>query len=144
MNTEATARGLMRHLIPLGAALPWAGACLAGDAIGAAPGPQGREIMVYFSQPIGASGALRVYGLRLDQASAPIPLPGSTVLGAIRRRELVDLQLGSHANVRIDFARRLSFDFGRRQFNAPGYPSAMVLSPSMRAIAPSAHLPALP
>ena len=103
------------------AALPWAGACLAGD-----PGPSasvmGREIMFYISQPIGPGAAPRSFGLRLDQHSNPGALPGGTGSAAelSGRRELVNLRLAAHENIRIDFGRRASWDFGRRQFTQPG------------------------
>lgn len=103
------------------AALPWAGACLAGDP-GPSPSIQGREIMFYISQPIGPGAARRSFGLRLDQHANPGSLPGGTSSAAelSGRRELVNLRMAAHENIRIDFGRRVSWDFGRRQFTQPG------------------------
>jgi hypothetical protein len=103
-----------------GAALPWAGACLAGDP-GSAPSI-GREIMFYISQPIGPGAAARSFGLRLDQHSNPRALPGGTSSAAelSGRHELMNLHMAAHENIRIDFGRRASWDFGRHQFTQPG------------------------
>jgi hypothetical protein len=103
------------------AALPWAGACLAGEP-GSAPNMQGREISFYISQPIGPGGATRSFGFRLDQHSNPGALPGGTSSAAelSGRRELVNLRMAAHENIRIDFGRRVSWDFGRHQFTQPG------------------------
>src|SRR5580704_6768505 len=56
------------------AALPWTGACLAGNP-GNTPGMQGREISFYISQPIGPGAATRSFGFRIDQHSNPGSLP---------------------------------------------------------------------
>jgi hypothetical protein len=103
------------------AALPWTGACLAGDP-GNPPGMQGREISFYISQPIGPGSANRSFGFRLDQHSNPGSLPGGTGSAAelSGRRELLNLRMAAHENLRIDFGRRVSWDFGRRQFTQPG------------------------
>ena len=103
------------------AALPWTGACLAGDP-GNAPGMQGREISFYISQPIGPGAAARSFGFRLDQHSNPGSLPGGTGSAAelSGRRELVNLRMAAHENLRIDFGRHVSWDFGRHQFTQPG------------------------
>jgi len=104
-----------------GAALPWAGACLAVDPASTS-GMQGREISFYISQPIGAGAASRSFGFRLDQHSNPGALPGGTSSAAelSGRRELLNLRMAAHENIRIDFGRRASWDFGRHQFTQPG------------------------
>jgi hypothetical protein len=104
-----------------GAALPWAGVCLAGDP-GSPSSIQGREIMFYISQPIGPGSAARSFGFRLDQHSTPGALPGGTSSAAelSGRRELVNLRMAAHENLRIDFGRRVSWDFGRGHFTQPG------------------------
>jgi len=103
------------------AALPWTGACLAGEP-GTSSSIEGREIMFYISQPIGPGAAARSYGLRLDQHSNPRALPGGTSSAAelSGRHELVNLRMAAHENTRIDFGRRASWDFGRHQFTQPG------------------------
>lgn len=103
------------------AALPWAGVCLAGD-LNPAPNISGREVMIYFSQPIGPGAAPRSFGLRIDQHANPGALPGGTGSAAelSGRRELVNLRMAVHENVRLDFGRRVSWDFSRGQFTQPG------------------------
>ena len=83
---------------------------------------QGREISFYISQPIGPGAAARSFGFRLDQHSNPGSLPGGTSSAAelSGRRELVNLHMAAHENLRIDFGRHVSWDFGRHQFTQPG------------------------
>jgi hypothetical protein len=103
------------------AALPWVGACLAADP-GSPSSIQGRELMFYISQPIGPGTAARSFGFRLDQHSTPGALPGGTSSAAelSGRRELVNLHMAAHENLRLEFGRRINWDFGRRQFTQPG------------------------
>jgi len=85
--------------------------------------------MLYFSQPIGPSAPARSYGLRIDQHSLPSTLPASTAKATdlSGRREIVNLRMAAHENLRIDFGRRVSWDFSRRQFNLPSDLPAMKL-----------------
>ena len=131
-----------------GAALPCAGVCLAAEP----PSPtsmNGREIMFYISQPIGPGAASRSFGFRLDQHSNPGALPGGTSSAAelSGRRELVNLRMAAHENIRISFGRRASWDFGRRQFTQPG--DLLMTKGGFRdraapppAVVPAAHLAA--
>jgi len=108
------------YLALIGAPLPWAGTCLAGEpTIGSSP--QGTEVMLYISQPFGPFAAARSYGLRVDQHSTPSALPGGTSSAAelSGRRELVNLRLAQHEDLRIDFGHRVSWDFSTRQLNLP-------------------------
>jgi len=111
----------VRCLTFAGAAFSWADVCLALDPT-ASPSFHGREIMFYISQPIGPGAATRSFGLRLDQHSNPGALPGGTSSAAelSGRRELVNLRMAAHENIRIDFGRRASWDFSRHQFTHPG------------------------
>jgi hypothetical protein len=135
---------LVKGLALLSVPLPWAMACLAAEAGNAVPSAQGPQIMFYFKQPIGSTAATRVYGLRIDQASTPPALPGAAGIGSLGRRELVNLQINAHANVKIDFARRLSWDFGRRQFNLSGDQSDMAVRLPSRAFATAGSVRAAP
>jgi len=117
------------RLVLLGAALPWA-ACAHADTLTAAPGPQGPEVMLYFKQPLGAPRTARVYGLRIDQASLTPAVPGATNVALIGRRELLDLEVGGPAGMRLDIGRRLTWDFSRHQFNSPGSTEMAVRLPA--------------
>jgi hypothetical protein len=126
---------MLKRAALLSVLLPWDLACFAGDPNTGVPSPQGRQIMLYFNQPIGGSGSSRTYGLRIDQGSMPTPLPGAaSTAGMVNHREIVNLQFNAHANVRLDFARRLSWDFGRRQFNLSGDQSDIALRLPSRAL----------
>lgn len=118
---------VFRCLALLSAPLPWAAACWAGESGGTVPSLNGPEIMLYISQPIGPSAPARIYGLRIDQHSQPKALPAATAKATdlSGRREIVNLSMAAHQNLRIDFGRRVSWDFGRRQFNLPSDLPAM-------------------
>ena len=109
------------------ASLPMSAACLAGESVGAVPSFNGPEVMLYFAQPIGPSSSARSYGLRIDQHSLPSLLPASTANATelSGRREIINLRVAAHENLRIDFGRHVSWDFSRRQFNLPGDLPAM-------------------
>lgn len=111
---------LLEALALLSALLPWA-VCQAGPPV-ATPGINGPEIMLYIALPIGPSAPARSYGLRIDQHSLPSRLPASTANAndLSGRRELLNLRMAAHENLRIDIGRRVSWDFNRRQFNVPG------------------------
>jgi hypothetical protein len=106
----------------------WIPTCVAGDSLTAVPSVNGPEVMLYFSQPIGPSAPARSYGLRIDQHSLPAMLPGATANAAdlAGRREIVNLRMAAHENMRLDLGRRVSWDFSRRQFNLAGDLPAMM------------------
>jgi hypothetical protein len=83
--------------------------------------------MFYFSQPIGPSAPARSYGLRIDQHSLPALLPAATANAAdlAGRREIINLRMAAHEDLRLDLGRRVSWDFSRRQFNLSGDLPAM-------------------
>jgi hypothetical protein len=111
----------------LSAPLPWTTCCWAGEPAGAVPSLNGPEIMLYISQPIGPSAPARSYGLRIDQHSLPRALPAATANATdlSGRREIVNLSMVAHENLRIDFGRRVGWDFGRGQFKLPSDLPAM-------------------
>ena len=118
---------LIGCLALLSAPLPWAAECQAGQPVGAVPSVNGPELMLYFSQPIGPSAPARSFGLRIDQHSLPRALPAATANAndLSGRREIVNLRMAAHENLRIDFGRRVSWDFNRQQFNLPSDLPAM-------------------
>jgi hypothetical protein len=76
--------------------------------------------MLYVTLSLGGRTANRLYGLRVDQGRQASAMPGSTQVLAIHGRELLDLQFAEHAQVRINLARRLTWDFNRREFGLSG------------------------
>jgi hypothetical protein len=111
---------IWRTLALLGAALPWSDA-RAGEGLTAVPNLNGPEVMLYVSLPIGPLGLPRSFGLRIDRHSLPSMLPAATASAAdlAGRRELVNLSMAAHEHLRLEVARRVSWDFSRRQFNLP-------------------------
>lgn len=96
--------------------LPWISlSCHAGDISMSAPPQHGKQIMIYFRQALGGRDAVRVYGLRLEQASMPSSSPAVSVAN-LRRRELINLEIAPHADFRLEFGRRLIWDVGRHEF----------------------------
>ncbi len=118
--------------------------CTAGDSLTAVPSVNGPEVMIYFSQPIGPSAPARSYGLRIDQHSLPAMLPGATADAAdlAGRRDIVNLRMAAHEDLRLDLGRRVSWDFSRRQFNLQGDLPAM--TPRFRAAGPAAASTSVP
>ena len=57
---------LLQQLLVCGGLVGLARVCPA-DGMTAVPSPHGPLMMLYVRQPLGARGAARVYGLRLDQ-----------------------------------------------------------------------------
>lgn len=93
------------------------GAACAGDIVSAAPSSRSPEIMLYVSQPLwsgGRSSAL-LYGLRIGQLRMPRTSPQSTATAPIER-ELIDLQIVAHSEVRIEFGRRFVWNITRGAF----------------------------
>jgi hypothetical protein len=86
------------------------------DGLPQAVPSQGPQVMIYFRQPLWSPGAHRVYGLRIEQTSAPSTLPIGVGVNPLRRREIFNLELGQHSAMRVEFARRLIWDVNRQEF----------------------------
>jgi hypothetical protein len=99
---------------------------MAAEPLTAIAPSHGPLLMLYVSQPLGAHGANRVYGLRLDQGAQPSTPPTSataSVYASSPRRSLVDLQIRREADVRIEFGQRVTWSVTRRELNLSGSPS---------------------
>jgi hypothetical protein len=79
--------------------------------------------MIYFRQFFGGAHPLRVYGLRLEQASLPPTSPAASLASLTRRRELVSLEFAPHTDTRLQFGRRVIWDVGRHEFAVGAMPS---------------------
>ncbi len=104
----------------IGAPLLATGLCHAVEP-GPVTGSPGTEVMLYVSQPIGPSGVSRHYGLRIDKHTTPVAASTATSSAAelAGRREIVNLSLAQHQNLRIDFGRRVSWDISRHELHLP-------------------------
>lgn len=101
--------------------------CNAAQPLAAAPAVHGPEIMLYFSQPIGPSTSTRSFGLRIDQHSLPalLPAPTTNPSDLSGRRELLNLRMAAHQGIRLDFGRRLSWDFAAHRLGTPSEAAAV-------------------
>ena len=123
MQRNAVNRFTSRLLLS-GAAMAAGTAAIAGNIVGMAPNSTRPQIMLYVSQPLGSRGASssRVYGLRIEEVRALPAAPQSTVVGSLRRSELVDLQIVPHSDVRIEFGKRLIWNFTHEAFGPQSSP----------------------
>jgi hypothetical protein len=107
-----------------GAALAAAAAASAGNIVGMAPSCSSPQIMLYVSQSLGSHGtSFRVYGLRIEEVRALTTSPQSAVVGSLRRSELIDLRIVPHSQIRIELARRLTWDLTHEAFGTQASPS---------------------
>ena len=106
------------RLLLSGVAMAAGAAACAGNMVGMAPTSSGRQIMFYVSQPLWSRGASssRVYGLRIEEVRALPATPQSTVVGSLRRSVLVDLQIVPHSDIRIEFGKRVMWNFTHESF----------------------------
>ena len=101
-----------------GVALAAGAAACAGNFVGMAPTSTDRQITFYVSQPLWSPGASssRVYGLRIEQVRALPASPQSSVVGSLRRSVLVDLRIVPHSDIRIEFGKRVIWNFTHEAF----------------------------
>lgn len=89
----------------------------AGSVVGTAPASCGPQFMLYVTVPLSSRGnaSLPLYGLRMGEFRKR---PTTTQLVAVApvQRELIDLQIVPHSDVRIQFGRRLIWDIPRGSF----------------------------
>ena len=139
MASLRTTRVVQRLLLSSGL-LCGAVVCPAADGLETVPSPHGPLMMLYLKQPLGARGATRIWGLRLEQA-APSPtqpaalvgaMPGSPTSAMPNQREIVDLQIRHSADVRLEFGRRVTWNIGRREFGLTANQPSMALRPLLQ------------
>ena len=124
MNGRPAIR-VLRKWVLLTALLPLAEPSFAGEPITAMAPPHGPMLMFYFNQPLWSSGASRIYGLRLQQIAIQPFVQSGTFSAIAQPRSLIDLQLRRHADVRLEFGHRVTWDVRRREFGLSGYQYGM-------------------
>jgi hypothetical protein len=103
-------------------------AVCAGNSVGMAPTSRSPQIMLYVSQTLWSPGrSFRVYGLRIDEVRAQPSSRQSGMAGSFRRSELFDLQIVPHSDIRIEFGRRLIWDFTREAFGPQSSSSSLAI-----------------
>jgi hypothetical protein len=125
--TGTSATRVFQQLLLVSGLLGWALVCPAADAISAVPAAHGPQLMLYIKQPLGARGAPRVYGLRIERLATPPTLPTPAAIVSIGRREIVDLQIRHYSDVRVEFGRRVTWNVGRQEFGLTANQSNMAM-----------------
>ena len=118
------------------------------DGMSVVPSAHGPLMMLYVRQPLGARGAPRVYGLRVEQQGGTPPQAGAMV-GPISsampgRRSIVDLQMTRASDLRVEFGRRVIWNVARREFGLSSNQSSMALRLPMPAAATASVARSLP
>jgi hypothetical protein len=140
--TSLPATRVLQRLVLTSGLLCWPVVCPAADGLETVPAAHGPLMMIYLKQPLGARGATRIWGLRLEQA-APTPTQSAVLMGAMpgastsaipNQRDIVDLQIRRNSDVRIEFGRRVTWNIGRREFgltaNQPNMALRLPLQPA--------------
>lgn len=139
---------VVRQLLLFSGLLFRALVCPAADGLQTAPTAHGPLVMLYIRQPLGAHGASRVYGLRLEhQASVPTQpaaLPGTMAGTLPGQREIVDLQIRHYSDVRVEFGRRVTWNIGRHEFGLSANQPSMAIRLPMQAMPTAVVAHALP
>jgi hypothetical protein len=133
---------VVQRLRLLSGLLCWPLVCPAADGLQTVPAAHGPLMMLYLKQPLGARGATRIWGLRLQQA-APSPTQPAALVGTMpagstsampNQRAIVDLQIRRSADVRLEFGRRVTWNIGRHEFgltaNQPNMALRLPLQPA--------------
>jgi len=134
VQRNAANRFTSRILLGLASVVASAAAC-AGNIVGMAPTSRSPQIMLYVSQTLWSPGtSFRVYGLRIEEVRALPMSPQPGVAGSLRRSELFDLQIVPHSDMRVEFGRRLIWDFTREAFGPQSIPSSLAIGLTIQSI----------
>ena len=122
---------VIQQLLLCSALLGLTPVCPAADGMTVVPGAHGPLMMLYLRQPLGARGAARVYGLRLEQQGGTPPQAGSMtdpIASAMPGpRSIVDLQIRRAADVRVEFGRRVTWNIARHELGLTANQPSMAL-----------------
>lgn len=132
---------VVQQLLLFGSLVGLAQACPA-DGMSAVPSAHGPLMMLYVTVPLGARGAARVYGLRVDQQGGTPPQAGAMadpITSAMPgQRSIVDLQFRHASDLRVEFGRRVTWNVGRRELGlTANQPSMALRLPMAVATAPT-------
>jgi len=135
VQRNAANRFTSRLLLSVASLVAGAAAC-AGNIVGMAPTSGSPQIMLYVSQTLWSPGtSFRVYGVRIEEIRRAQPTSSqSGVAGSLRRRELFDLQIVPHSDIRIEFGRRLIWDFTREAFGPQSSPASLAIGLTIHSI----------
>ena len=107
----------------------------AGNIVGMTPTSSSPQIMLYVSQSLWSPGtSFRVYGLRIEEVRA-LPISSqSGVAGSLRHSELFDLLIVPHSDIRIEFGKRLIWDFTREALGPQSSSSSLAIGLTIHSI----------
>jgi hypothetical protein len=107
------------QLLLFGTLVGLARICPAADGMSVVPTAHGPLMMLYLRQPLGARGAPRVYGLRVEQQGGTPPQAGAMVdpitSAMPGQRSIVDLQIRRASDVRVEFGQRVTWNVARHE-----------------------------
>ncbi len=87
----------------------------------------GPEVTIYLTLPLGSASSGHVLGLRLDKSAPPADVRVINPDSPLNRRALMDLQLGANAALRLELARRLTWDIDRQELRQSSRPAEFTL-----------------
>ncbi len=87
----------------------------------------GPQVTFYLTLPLGNAIHDHVFGLRLDKSAAPPDVRVNNPESPLNRRALMDLQLGAKSGLRLELARRLTWDFDRQELRQSSPPASFTL-----------------
>ena len=107
----------------------------AGNVVGAAPTSRSPQVMLYVSLPLGSRGSSSqpLYGLRIGELRTPRTTPQLTAIAPIQR-ELIDLQILAHSDVRIEFGKRLIWNITRGAFGPQSSEAVLAIGMPIKGI----------
>jgi len=112
---------------------------LAGAAAQAGP-----QVTLYLTLPVGGNSTGHVFGMRLDRSATPTDIRTVNPDSPLNRRALMDLQLGKNSALRLELARRLTWDINRQELRESARPPEFTLRLPLHAPTSAAAAPASP
>ena len=105
-------------------------AACAGNVVSAAPVSCGPQVMLYVTLPLssGGSSSRPVFGLRIGEFRKR-PTTTQLVAKPPILRELIDVQIVGHSDVRMEFGRRLVWNIMRGSFGSQSSPVVLAIVP---------------
>jgi hypothetical protein len=107
----------------------------AGNVVSAASVSCGPQLMLYVTLPLWSHGSssLPRYGLRIGEFRKR-PTTLQLVAVAPIQRELVDLQIAAHSDIRVEFGRRLVWDIPHGAFAPQSSPATLAIGVPIKVI----------
>ena len=110
-------------------------AACAGNVVSAAPVSCGPQVMLYVTLPLssGGSSSRPVFGLRIGEFRKR-PTTTQLVANPPVLRELIDVQIAGHSDVRMEFGRRVVWNIMRGSFGSQSSPVVLAIGVPIKGI----------